>query len=62
MTRQLRAAGALSAAIAALAVLGVPLAILLLLDPASQAACGGSPTGPGPASVPGRVDARAARP
>ena len=53
MTGQLRAAGALSAAIAALIVLGLPLTILLLLDPASSAACGGSPTGPGPASVPG---------
>jgi hypothetical protein len=53
MTQQLRAAGALSAAIAALIVLGLPLTILLLLDPSSQAACGGTPTGPGPASVPG---------
>jgi hypothetical protein len=53
MTQQLRVAGALSAAIAALMVLGLPLMILLLLDPASSAACGGSPTGPGPASVPG---------
>ena len=53
MTQQLRAVGALSAAIAALMVLGVPLAILLLLDPSAQAACGASPTGPGPASVPG---------
>jgi hypothetical protein len=53
MTGQLRAAGALSAAIAALIVLGLPLTILLLLDPASSATCGGSPTGPGPASVPG---------
>jgi hypothetical protein len=54
MTQQLRAAGALSAAIAAVIVLGVPLMILLLLDPSSQAAgCGGTPTGPGPASVPG---------
>src|ERR1039458_3499092 len=53
MTQQLRAVGALSAAIAALMVLGLPLAILLLLDPSAQAACGSSPTGPGPASVPG---------
>jgi hypothetical protein len=53
MNQQLRAVGALSAAIAALMVLGVPLAILLLLDPSAQAACGSSPTGPGPASVPG---------
>jgi hypothetical protein len=53
MTQQLRAAGALSAATCALIVLGLPLMILLLLDPSSQAACGGSPTGPGPASVPG---------
>src|ERR1019366_1800837 len=53
MTQQLRAVGALSAAIAALMVLGVPLAILLLLDPSSQAACSGTPTGPGPTSVPG---------
>src|ERR1039457_6431413 len=53
MTQQLRAVGALGRAIAALMVLGLPLAILLLLDPSAQAACGGSPTGPGPASVPG---------
>ncbi len=53
MTQQLRVAGALSAAIAALMVLGLPLMILLLLDPSSQAACGGSPTGPGPVSVQG---------
>jgi peptidoglycan DL-endopeptidase CwlO len=32
---------------------GLPLMILLVLDPSSQAACGGTPTGPGPASVPG---------
>ena len=53
MTQQLRVAGALSAAIAAVMVLGLPLMILLLLDPSSQATCGGSPTGPGPVSVPG---------
>src|SRR5581483_9558018 len=53
MTQQLRAAGALTAAIAALMVLGLPLMILLLLDPSSRTACGGTPTGPGPTSVPG---------
>ena len=53
MTRQLRAAGALAAATCALLVLGVPLMILLVLDPSAQAACGGTPTGPGPSSVPG---------
>jgi len=53
MTQQLRVAGALSAAIAAALVLGLPLMILLVLDPSSQAACTSSPTGPGPASVPG---------
>jgi len=53
MTQPLRAAGALTAAVAALMVLGLPLMILLVLDPSSQAACGGTPTGPGPASVPG---------
>ena len=53
MTRQLRAAGALAAATGALLVLGVPLMILLVLDPSAQAACGGTPTGPGPSSVPG---------
>ena len=37
-----------------LLVLGVPLMILLMLDPASASGCGsGTPTGPGPASVPG---------
>lgn len=51
MTQQMRVAGALSAAIAVM-VLGLPLAILLL-DPSASAACGGSPTGPGPTSVPG---------
>ena len=50
MTQQLRVA---SAAIAAALVLGLPLMILLVLDPSSQAACTSSPTGPGPASVPG---------
>src|SRR5664279_1634749 len=53
MTQQLRVAGALGAAIAALMALALPVAILLLLDPASSAACGGTPTGPGPSSVPG---------
>jgi hypothetical protein len=58
MTQQRREAGALSAAIAALMVfvVGLPLTILLVLDPSiSQASCGtsGSPTGPGPVSVPG---------
>ena len=53
MTGQLRAAGALAAATCALLVLGVPLMILLVLDPSAQAACGGTPTGPGPSSVPG---------
>jgi hypothetical protein len=53
MTQQLRVAGALTAAIAAALVLGLPLMILLMLDPSSQAACSGTPTGPGPASVPG---------
>ena len=53
MTQQLRAAGALSAVIAAVMALALPAAILLLLDPASSAACGGTPTGPGPSSVPG---------
>ena len=48
MTQQLRAAGALTAATGAFLVLGVPLMILLVLDPSSQAACGGAPTGPGP--------------
>ena len=53
MTRQLRVAGALAAAAGAFLVLGVPLMILLVLDPSAQAACGGAPTGPGPSSVPG---------
>lgn len=53
MTQRLRVAGALTAAIAALMVLGVRLAILLMLDPSAQPPCGGSPTGPGPSSVPG---------
>ena len=53
MTQQLRVAGAFSAAIAAVMALGLPLMILLLLDPSSQATCGGSPTGLGPVSVPG---------
>ena len=50
---QLRAVSAV-AALAAVLVLGVPLMILLMLDPASAAGCeSGTPTGPGPASVPG---------
>ncbi len=54
MTQQKRTAGTLSVMIAALLVLGLPLMLLLLLDPNnSQTACGGTPTGPGPASVPG---------
>ncbi len=53
MSQQLRSVGALSAVIVAVMVLGLPLMILLMLDPASQAACSGTPTGPGPASVPG---------
>jgi len=50
---QLRVAATLSAAMASLLVLALPLSILLLLDPASSAACGSTPTGPGPSSVPG---------
>ena len=53
MSPQLRLAAALSAAIAAMLAIALPLSILLLLDPASTAACGGTPTGPGPTSVPG---------
>ena len=54
MSPQLRLAAALSMAIAAMLVLALPVSILLLLDPASSAACGGgTPTGPGPTSVPG---------
>ncbi|MGH2870163.1 MAG: hypothetical protein ACRDNK_21655, partial [Solirubrobacteraceae bacterium] len=54
MSQQLRSIGALSAAIVAVMVLGLPLMVLLLLDPnSSQAACSGTPTGPGPTSVPG---------
>ncbi len=53
MTQELRAAGALGGAFVALLAIGLPLMILLALDPASQAACGGTPTGPGPSSVPG---------
>jgi hypothetical protein len=56
VTHQLRATGGLTAATCALMVLGLPLMILLLLDPSSQAACAGTPTGPGPASVPGIPD------
>jgi len=50
---QLRAVSAAAAVVAVLLVLGVPLMILLMLDPASASGCGGTPTGPGPASVPG---------
>ncbi|MGI8558854.1 MAG: hypothetical protein ACR2ND_11205, partial [Solirubrobacteraceae bacterium] len=54
MTQQRQVAGALGVVIAALLVLGLPLMILLLLDPnGSKAACGGTPAGPGPTSVPG---------
>jgi hypothetical protein len=53
MTQQRRAAAALIATLAAVMVLGVPLMLLLVLDPSSQAACGSSPSGPGPSSVPG---------
>ena len=53
MTQQLRVVGALTVAIAALMVLGLPLMILLMLDPSSRGACSGIPTGPGPTSVPG---------
>jgi hypothetical protein len=50
---QLRAVST-AAALAAVLVLGVPLMILLMLDPASASGCGNvTPTGPGPASVPG---------
>ena len=50
---QLRAISAAAAVAAVLLVLGVPLMILLMLDPASASGCGGTPTGPGPAGVPG---------
>ena len=53
MTQQLRAAAALGAAAVALLVIGLPLMILLALDPASASSCSGTPTGPGPTSVPG---------
>ena len=53
MTPQLRLAATLSAAIAATLAIALPVSILLLLDPASSAACGGTPTGPGPTTVPG---------
>ena len=54
MSQQLRLAATLTAALALLLALGLPLSILLLLDPASSsAACGSTPTGPGPTSVPG---------
>lgn len=54
MSSPLRSAGALAAVTCALIVLGVPLMILLMLDPSSQAAeCAGTPTGPDPARVPG---------
>ena len=42
MTGQLRAAGALAAATCALLVLGVPLMILLVLDPSSEGETGRS--------------------
>ena len=48
--------GVLVATTLTVIVIGFPLTILLVLDPsASQASCesGGSPTGPGPAKVPG---------
>ena len=48
--------GALIAASLIVVVLGLPLTIVLVLEPStSEAACGtsGSPTGPGPANVPG---------
>ena len=53
MTQPLRAATTLGAITAALLVIGLPLMILLTLDPASASSCGATPTGPGPASVPG---------
>ena len=56
MTPQLRAAGALAAASAMFLVLGLPLGILLLLEPATTAAAcpsAGQPTGPGPRTVSG---------
>ena len=56
MSAQLRTASAVSAALAATLVLGLPLLIVLLLDPSSQAACDSTPTGPGPVSVPGIPD------
>jgi hypothetical protein len=53
MSQQLRAAAALGALTCAVLVIGLPLMILLALDPASASGCGGTPTGPGPASVAG---------
>jgi hypothetical protein len=53
MTQQLRAAVTAGAVAAVLLVIGVPLMILLALDPASASSCGGTPSGPGPARVPG---------
>ncbi len=53
MTQQLRAAATIGTAAAALFVIGLPLMILLALDPASASSCSGTPTGPGPSSVPG---------
>ena len=48
MTQQLRVAGALGAAIAALMALALPVAILLLLDPASSCGVWRHPDRPGP--------------
>jgi hypothetical protein len=45
--------GCLVALAAAVVILGMPLMILLALDPASSQACGATPAGPGPASVAG---------
>ncbi len=53
MSQQLRAAGALGAVLIALLVIGLPLTILLALNPASASSCIATPTGPGPSSVPG---------
>ena len=45
--------GCLLAAAAVVVVLGIPLMILLALDPGSSQACGAAPAGPGPATVAG---------
>ena len=45
--------GCLLAATAVVVVLGIPLMILLALDPGSSQACGAAPAGPGPATVAG---------